>query len=184
MGANQTQLKKEELEALQKATHFTPKELRAMFSQFRKESPAGYIGPAEFKAVMQQMAVHDEFLQNVLFERFSHDGQINFQDFVVSLSVMTRGSPAEKLEFAFSLYDLDHNGYIERAEMLRITEAFSKLVGPLVTFSGKKHQTAVSLTEEFFDSMDSNGDGRISLEEYKQGALMHPDIIQGLKLFS
>jgi len=36
----------------------------------------------------------------------------------------------------------------------------------------------------FFDTMDANGDGKISLEEYKEGALKNPDIIQGLKLFS
>eukprot|EP01116_Phalansterium_solitarium_P000339 TRINITY_DN10216_c0_g1_i1.p1 TRINITY_DN10216_c0_g1~~TRINITY_DN10216_c0_g1_i1.p1 ORF type:complete len:187 (-),score=63.95 TRINITY_DN10216_c0_g1_i1:148-708(-) len=186
MGAGQTQLKKEELDALQKATHFTPKELRAMFAQFRKESPQGFIGRVEFREVMRQMGVSDEFLQNVLFNAFddNKDGQINFQEFVCSLSVMTKGQPDEKLEFAFQLYDLDGNGYIERDEMVRISEAFAKLVGPLVSFSGKKHPSTQALVEEFFDSMDTNCDGRVSLQEYKQGALRNPDIIQGLKLFS
>jgi len=32
--------------------------------------------------------------------------------------------------------------------------------------------------------MDANGDGKISLSEYKDGAFKNPDIIQGLKLFS
>lgn len=32
--------------------------------------------------------------------------------------------------------------------------------------------------------MDINNDGKISLEEYKEGALKNLDIIQGLKLFS
>lgn len=85
---------------------------------------------------------------------------------------------------AFSMYDLDGNGYIDKEEMTQIMEAFYKLVGPLVTFSGKKYESPQQLVDEFFDTMDANGDGKISLEEYKQGALKNPDIIQGLKLFS
>jgi neurocalcin delta len=95
---------------------------------------------------------------------------------------MTRGDPNEKLEFAFSMYDLDGNGYIDKQEMTQIMESFYKLVGPLVTFSGKKYDSPTQLVAEFFDVMDKNGDGKISLEEYKEGALKNPDIIQGLKL--
>jgi len=90
----------------------------------------------------------------------------------------------KKLEFAFSMYDLDGNGFIDKEEMTQIMEAFYKLVGPLVTFSGKKYESPQQLVDEFFDTMDANGDGKISLEEYKEGALKNPDIIQGLKLFT
>jgi Ca2+-binding EF-hand superfamily protein len=96
------------------------------------------------------------------------------------------------------MYDLDGNGFIDKEEMVKIMESFYKLVGPLVTFSGKRYDSpqqvcesftpklseSSQLVDEFFDSMDANGDGKISLEEYKEGALKNPDIIQGLKLFS
>jgi hypothetical protein len=80
-------------------------------------------------------------------------------------------------------------------------ESFYKLVGPLVTFSGKKYDSpqqvlhifahpctssslVMQLVDEFFEAMDTNGDNKISIAEYKEGALKNPDIIQGLKLFS
>lgn len=131
------------------------------------------------------MGVVDGFLQELIFNVFddNKDGAINFQEFVCALSVMTRGSPDEKLEFAFSMYDLDGNGFITKEEMARIMDSFYKLVGPLVTFSGKKYESPSQLVDEFFDQMDLNKDGQISMEEYKNGALKNPDIIQGLKLF-
>jgi len=186
MGGSQSQLKKDELERLHSSTHFDQKELKAMYKQFRKETPNGVINKTEFKEVMKQMGVVDSFLQDLIFNVFddNKDGSINFQEFVTALSVMTRGDPNEKLEFAFSMYDLDGNGYIDKEEMTQIMEAFYKLVGPLVTFSGKKYDTPTILVEEFFEAMDTNKDGRISIEEYKEGALKNPDIIQGLKLFT
>jgi len=186
MGANQSQIKKEELDKLHLSTHFDQKELKAMWKQFKKETPSGAINKDEFKEVMKQMGVVDPFLQDLIFNVFddNKDGSINFQEFVTALSVMTRGDPNEKLEFAFHMYDLDGNGFIDKEEMAQIMEAFYKLVGPLVTFSGKKYESPQQLVEEFFDTMDVNGDGKISLEEYKDGAMKNPDIIQGLKLFS
>eukprot|EP01118_Nematostelium_gracile_P019682 TRINITY_DN921_c0_g2_i1.p1 TRINITY_DN921_c0_g2~~TRINITY_DN921_c0_g2_i1.p1 ORF type:complete len:187 (+),score=52.69 TRINITY_DN921_c0_g2_i1:84-644(+) len=186
MGANQSQIRRDELDKLNASTHFDQKELKAMFKQFKKETPSGVINKEEFREVMKQMGVTDEFLQDLIFNVFddNKDGSINFQEFVTALSVMTRGDPNEKLEFAFSMYDLDGNGFIDKEEMVQIMGAFYKLVGPLVAFSGKKYESPQQLVDEFFDAMDFNGDGKISLTEYKEGALKNPDIIQGLKLFS
>jgi len=186
MGANQSQLKKEELEKLNNQTHFEQRELKAMFKQFKKETPSGVINKTEFKEVMKQMGVIDGFLQDLIFNVFddNKDGSINFQEFVTALSVMTRGDVNEKLEFAFHMYDLDGNGFIDKEEMTQIMQSFYKLVGPLVTFSGKKYDSPEQLVDEFFEAMDANGDGKISLQEYKDGALKNPDIIQGLKLFA
>lgn len=39
------------------------------------------------------------------------------QDFVFGLSVLVKGSPEEKLEWTFHLYDLDGDGVISREEM-------------------------------------------------------------------
>jgi Ca2+-binding EF-hand superfamily protein len=163
-----------------------PRELKEIYKQFKKETPSGAINKRDFKELMKGVGVQDPFLQDLIFGTFDRDkdGNINFKEFVTGLSVITRGSPDEKLEFAFRMYDLDGNGFITREDMLQVIEAFFKLVGPVVTFAGKKYESAEQLVDDFFDQMDSNKDDKISIEEYKEGAMKNPDIIQGLKLFS
>ena len=53
----------------------------------------------------------------------------NPQNFVSILSELSRGSMEEKLRWAFSLYDIDGDGFISRGELLAIVSAVYSLVG-------------------------------------------------------
>lgn len=88
------------------------------------------------------------------------------------------------LQVAFRMYDQDGDGAITRSELQSILECFNRLIGPLSAFSGQSYETADQLVADLFEQMDANNDGKITLEEYKEGAMKNPDIIQGLKLFS
>ena len=48
------------------------------------------------------------------------------QDFVFGLSVLVKGSPEEKLEWTFHLYDLDGDGVISREEMEDVAMSVSR----------------------------------------------------------
>ena len=55
------------------------------------------------------------------------------QDFVLGLSILSRGTVAEKLRWTFSLYDINGDGLITREEMTEIVTAIYELAGAPTT---------------------------------------------------
>eukprot|EP00013_Stygamoeba_regulata_P005385 CAMPEP_0177632310 /NCGR_PEP_ID=MMETSP0447-20121125/2220_1 /TAXON_ID=0 /ORGANISM="Stygamoeba regulata, Strain BSH-02190019" /LENGTH=192 /DNA_ID=CAMNT_0019133863 /DNA_START=95 /DNA_END=673 /DNA_ORIENTATION=- len=180
-------LKKEELDALAQKTHFNPKELKQIYKQFRKEAPAGSVAKAELTDVMKNIGVTDPFLIEIVYSAFLRSEPrdtpaISFPQFIQTLSVMARGSADEKLKFAFQMFDLDGDGRLTREELVSTLESFIHLVGPLVTFGGKRYETSDALVEDLFEKIDSTNKGFITFEDYREYARHSPDIVQGLSL--
>lgn len=60
------------------------------------------------------------------------DGLISFGEYLVGLSITTRGRLEEKTEWAFRLYDQDADGAVSRADMLLVVDAIYRMMGELV----------------------------------------------------
>jgi len=65
----------------------------------------GALNKKEFRDVMKHLNFGDALLQDLIFNVFdrNRDGVISFREFVNGLSVMTRGTPDEKLECSCAL---------------------------------------------------------------------------------
>uniref|UniRef100_A0A4W2CXU1 EF-hand domain-containing protein n=1 Tax=Bos indicus x Bos taurus TaxID=30522 RepID=A0A4W2CXU1_BOBOX len=112
----------EGLDQLQAQTKFTKKELQSLYRGFKNECPTGLVDEDTFKLIYSQFFPQGDATTyaHFLFNAFDADGNgaIRFEDFVVGLSILLRGTVHEKLKWAFNLYDINKDGYITKEEML------------------------------------------------------------------
>ena len=115
-----------------------------------------------------------EFASHV-FRTFDKDssGFIDFREFVTSLSITSRGSLDEKLEWAFTVYDVDGDGGITKDEMTEIILAIYRMYGDNL----KDKEPPLGRTQRIFQEFDSNQDGVLSMEEFIQGAHSDPYLV-------
>uniref|UniRef100_A0A8C4RM27 Kv channel-interacting protein 4 n=1 Tax=Erpetoichthys calabaricus TaxID=27687 RepID=A0A8C4RM27_ERPCA len=159
----------EGLEQLEAQTQFTKKELQILYRGFKNECPSGIVNEETFKEIYSQFFPQGDAstYAHYLFNAFDtdHNGSVSFQDFVMGLSILLRGSIQEKLNWAFNLYDINKDGYITKEEMLDIMKAIYDMMGKY-TYPVLKEETPKQHVEIFFQKMDKNKDGVVTIDEF------------------
>uniref|UniRef100_A0A4W2HTI7 Potassium voltage-gated channel interacting protein 3 n=3 Tax=Bos TaxID=9903 RepID=A0A4W2HTI7_BOBOX len=159
----------EGLDQLQAQTKFTKKELQSLYRGFKNECPTGLVDEDTFKLIYSQFFPQGDATTyaHFLFNAFDADGNgaIRFEDFVVGLSILLRGTVHEKLKWAFNLYDINKDGYITKEEMLAIMKSIYDMMGRH-TYPILREDAPLEHVERFFQKMDRNQDGVVTIDEF------------------
>ncbi|KAI5609997.1 Kv channel-interacting protein 4 isoform X3, partial [Silurus asotus] len=193
----------EALEQLEAQTRFSRKELQILYRGFKnpnnKESVQAlslstiqlyvisclvFVYLAQHKLIMRPWSFNASTYAHFLFNAFDtdHNGAVSFEDFVMGLSILLRGTVQEKLNWAFNLYDINKDGYITKEEMLDIMKAIYDMMGKW-TYPILKEETPRQHVEIFFQKMDKNKDGVVTIDEFIDCCQNDENIMRSMQLF-
>ncbi|XP_059423539.1 recoverin 2 [Carassius carassius] len=174
--AKSSAMSKEILEDLKLNTKFSENELSQWYENFQKQCPSGRITPEEFKKIYERFFPDSDaaaYAQHV-FRSFdtNDDGTLDFKEYIIALHMTSTGKTERKLEWAFSLFDVDKNGYITKSEVAEICQAIFKLIPKeeqenLPADENTPEKRADKLWS-FFDKKDNE---RLAEGEFIQGIL-------------
>jgi len=185
MGKSQSKISSKQLSDLRKHCLFDKKELQQRYKIFVKDCPSGSLDRDGFSQIYQQVFSFGDpgDFADFVFNVFDGDGngKVDFREFICGLSITSRGSLEEKLEWTFQLYDIDGNGVITYSELLQIVQSVYKMTGSMVELSPDE-DTPEHWVDKIFNSMDRDKDHKITYEELVEGSRQDPAIIQALTI--
>ncbi|KPM04925.1 hypothetical protein QR98_0033800 [Sarcoptes scabiei] len=118
-------------------SHTFQAELKLIYQGFKQECPNGYCSKEEFVEIFGKFFPQGDATKyaHLVFNTFKPmcdqqtHGCLNFEQFIKTLSLLSRGPMKEKLNWIFNLYDIDRDGYISKNELFLLTNAIYELLG-------------------------------------------------------
>ncbi|XP_067271041.1 A-type potassium channel modulatory protein KCNIP2 [Pseudorasbora parva] len=173
------------LDKLIEQTKFTRTELKVLYRSFKSECPTGAVNEETFKLIYSHFFPHGDSsaYAHFLFEAFDRrkNGAVSFEDFVVGLSIILRGTITDRLCWAFSLYDLNKDGCITKEEMNDIMKSIYDMMGKY-THPYMKDSASREHVESFFQKMDRNNDGVVTMEEFLESCQTDEAIMESMHM--
>lgn len=129
----------------------------------------------EFRKFMQEeFNVQPDSLPvcNRCFRLFDKDksGEVDYKELFNGLAQLMTADPYDKAEFYFHLADRDGGGDLDKNELLTVVLANKEAA-----------EDSTKLVNDMLDKLDADGDGTVSLDEFKTVAKSDPTV---LKAFS
>ncbi|XP_066922267.1 uncharacterized protein [Clytia hemisphaerica] len=153
-------LKWEEAVALRERTHFDTTHIEVLYEQYKSLCSSKDVGITKdtFLSCLGPLSTKKNLVVEQLFSFYDadSDGFINFSDFVNGMSVLSKGTKAERMKYIFKGYDLDKDGFVSKDDLQQMLRAYHQLSMELV------RDVVRSCEEEMMASYDDGGNRPIS----------------------
>merc|ERR1719273_2236371 len=158
-------LSEEEIKFISEQTGLHRDKLLEQYKRFLRKHPSGKLDLSGMKTMLNESipkADTSGLVEHVwrIYDT-NLDGEIDFREFMLALSVMSKGSAEDNLRQIFRLFDVNSDGRLEREEL-------SRVVGELRKVGAVEEEDLVATA---FNEMDANMDGSISQEEFVSACL-------------
>lgn len=145
---------------MEMCSQFDQNEIKQLSKRFKKVD-LDSSGTLSMKELMSLPGLQVNPLVQRVFDIFDTDGngEVDFKEFLVGTSQFSvKGDKEQKLRFAFSIYDMDKDGYISNGELFQV---LNMMVG-----DNLKDWQLQQLVDKTIIALDKDGDGKISFQEF------------------
>jgi Ca2+-binding EF-hand superfamily protein len=173
--AKKNELSMEMLNFLHGQTQLDREDIGEWYQGFLKDCPGGKLDGIKFSRTYSKLfpAGNAAGFAEHLFRTMDCDrnGYIDFPELMIALHVQNNGTPEEKLNLAFAMYDKNENQHIEPEELKSAVEAVYEMLN-------KKKTDADTQATSIFGKMDTDNDGTISKDEFNKICLQDAAIMK------
>ncbi|XP_066270989.1 neurocalcin homolog, partial [Branchiostoma lanceolatum] len=179
---------------LARVTHFTVAEVKQWYRLFLTDCPDGQLSEGQFVSFYCNHFEHGDakikaILARRIFHTFDRDasGCVDFREFLCGMSAMLRGTPMERLKWAFCIFDLNSDGTVSKKELINVLTFLQDIRLPQETNIDELLQAQErreredhiqDVTEKIFERLDSDQDGFLILREFIEGLRRDPGLLQ------
>ena len=179
MGAkkSKTSLETDELDYIMKHTDLNKSTIKEWYAGFLRDCPSGKMTQEQFYQMYKMLIPKGntkKFCKHV-FRTFDTDNNnyIDFLEFLLAVNITSSGNPEEKLKWTFKLYDVDGNGTISQHEMTKVVQSIYDIIGSNMLPS---NETAKERAEKVFSQLDTDGDSKLTEDEFVQGCMKSEEL--------
>uniref|UniRef100_A0A8C3SRA4 Potassium voltage-gated channel interacting protein 2 n=1 Tax=Chelydra serpentina TaxID=8475 RepID=A0A8C3SRA4_CHESE len=141
--------------------------------------------PEGLEQLQEQTKFSRKELQ-VLYRGFKNEcptGLVNEENFKQIYSqFFPQGDSGTYAAFLFNAFDTDHDGSISFEEMLDIMKSIYDMMGKY-TYPAMREEAPREHVENFFQKMDRNKDGVVTIEEFIESCQKDENIMRSMQLF-
>lgn len=151
-------------------TKFTKQEILDWWHGFLADCPTGLLDKKKFIEVYQYRYPNGKAKKfcNHVFRTFNPDKKthaIDFHRFMCAIDITLNGSTDQKLEWAFTMYDVNGDERISKNEMSSVVESMFDLLGKNKVGNNNPRRHV----DHIFSRIDANHDNYVSKEEFLRG---------------
>ncbi|UJR31313.1 hypothetical protein I4U23_018811 [Adineta vaga] len=177
--APSTELTAKQIALLKANTKYNEQEIRDWHTGFIKDCPDGRLDKKKFVDLYKQFYPNgkaDNYCKYA-FNTFdaNHDGSIDFEEFLISVTASSQGQLDDRLGYAFDIYDISNDGQIDQKELTTLISAMYDLVGET---DRKGDRDPKKRAADIIAKLDVTGDKKLSKAEFVAGCKNDPIIRQ------